>query len=541
VLLANTSAHSDPLPVVRHLEAAGSKGHASELAIQGAQRAEEVLAFELAAALWGIALRLGNFDAEQRRDLLMRRAHALSHAGRGPEAAADFLAAGDGANADIGFSCRRHAAHELLVSGHIHDGLALLRSVLAEIGEPMPASTAAAKRHLMWRWLRVALRGTSFRERTTPDARTSIDELRLDMLRSASLGLSMVDVLPGASFQARAVLVALRLGDRNRIAYALCFHAMYLASSGVRVGAARRLIARAREIATGIDSPFLLPWALAGDGITEFFAGHHDSALAILGEAEVQLRERSVGTSAELDHIRTFILFALRRTGAYDELRTRQVEYVHDALRRGDRYAATSFLWSSNVIWLAADDVTRARQDLASAVWSRPEDGLHLQHWFHVRSLTELAMYEDDTRAMDDHAVALRQFLGPAFAHVQAVTTETRYQLGRIAIRHGDSTGARRAVAAITNRKEPYIRAFVRLVLAAADVIDRDYTRARVHLRCAIADADACQMLSIAALARRRLAELDGDPDAIEAADAALGSRGVVDPIRFARLFATWP
>ena len=123
------------------------------------------------------------------------------------------------------------------------------------------------------------------------------------------------------------------------------------------------------------------------------------SRSTILEDAETQIRERSVGTSAELNHIRNFMLFALRRMGAYDQLRDRQVEYVRDALRRGDRYAATSYVWSSNVVWLAADDADRARTELASVVWSRPEDGLHLQHWFNVARTAELAMYEDDREA----------------------------------------------------------------------------------------------------------------------------------------------
>lgn len=541
VLLASPIADKDPLTIVRHLEAAGHVDHAGELAIQAARRAEEALAFELAAALWEVALRLGVTDEDARRELLLRRAQALSHAGRGPESAAVFLAAAAGATAETGFQCRRHAAHELLVSGHVHEGLALLRSVLAEIGEDLPATTGAAKRQLVWRWMRIAIRGTKFRARTAPDARTSVDELRLDMMRSASLGLSMVDVLPGAAFQARAVLIALRLGDPRRIAYALCFHAMYLASSGSRVPQARVLVAQARAIARELEHPLLLGWTRAGEGITEFFAGRHALAFEILEDAEAQLSERSVGTSAELNHIRNFILFALRRMGAYDALRDRQTEYVRDAMRRGDRYAATSFVWSSNVVWLAANDVTRARSDLASVVWSRPEDGLHLQHWFQVRALAELAMYEDDLAEIDALVGPLRAFLGPAFAHVQAVSTETRYQLARVAIRHGDAALARREIAALDRVRVPYVRAFVRLVHAGADATDGRIDSSREWLAGAIADAESCQMTTLAALARRRFAELGGDAKAVAEADVALAGRGIVDPLRFARMFATWP
>ncbi len=540
VLLASAISDKDPLTVVRHLEASGEVGRAGELAIQAARRAEETLAFELAAALWAVALRLGTFDDETRRDLLMRQAEALSYAGRGADSAAAFLSAAEGADSETGFQCRRRAAHELLVSGHIHEGLAHLRSVLAEIGEYLPTSTGAAKRQLVWRWLRIAVRGTKFTDRAMPDARASVDELRLDVLRSASLGLSMVDVLPGAAFQARAVLVALRIGDKRRIAYALAFHAMYVAASGVRMAAAKKLVAQARAIAVETGNPFLLGWTRAGEGISEFFCGHHAASLEILREAETQLRERGIGTPAELNHVRNFMLFALRRTGDYVELRDRVTDFVRDALRRGDRYAATSFVWSSNTIWLAADDPQRARTDLDSVSWSAAADGLHLQHWFHVRAKTDLAMYEDDREAMAALVPSLRAFLGPAFAHVEAVATETRYQLARIAIRNGDAALARKEIAALDRVKVPYIRAFVRVVHAAAHVLDKRIDAAREALSGAIADSESCQMITLALLARRRMAEL-GDAAALTQIDLEIAARGIVDPPRFARLFATWP
>jgi hypothetical protein len=542
VLLASPIADKDPLTIVRHLEAAGHIAHAGELAINAARRAEEALAFEMAAALWEVALRLGDQPNEDvRRDMMMRRAQALSHAGRGPEAAIAFLSASKNATSALGFQCRRLAAHELLVSGHVHDGLALLRSVLAEIGDELPSTAAAVKRQLVWRWMRIAIGGTKFRARHKPDVRTSIDELRLDMMRSASLGLSMVEPLTGASLQARAVLVAMRIGDPLRFAYALCFHAMYLASSGTRVAAARKLVAQARQIAHQINHPLLLGWTRAGEGIAEFFAGHHAMSLEIVEEAEAQLRERSVGTSAELNHIRNFMLFALRRMGAYDELRDRQTEYVRDALRRGDRYAATSYVWSSNVVHLASGDSERARVDLETVTWSPPEEGLHLQHWFHVRARAEIAMYEDDRAEIDGLVPQLRAFLGPAISHVQAIATETRYQLARVAIRNGDAALARKEIAKLHKMEAPYIRAFVRLVHAAAHALEGNTAASRESLAGCIADAESCQMSTLAGLARRRFAELGDDPRSIAEADAYLVSRGVVDPERFARVFATWP
>ncbi|MEO8548846.1 MAG: AAA family ATPase [Kofleriaceae bacterium] len=540
VLVASELGEQDPLAAIRHLEAAGAVQHAGELAAEAARRAEDTLAFELAAALWASALRLGTHDDDGRRDLLVRRAEALSHAGRGPESAAAYLAAAERASAETGFQCRRRAAHELLNSGHIKEGLELLRHALAEVGQKLPSSASAAKRQLLWGWFKLAVRGTRFRERPA-NARASLDELRLDVMRSASLGLSMVDPVPGAAFQARAVWITLRLGDPRRIAYALAFHAMFVASSGIRVNHARDLVARSRKIAEGLDNEFLLAWARTGEGITEFFSGNYKQAIAILNEAEVELRDRSIGRHSELNHLRNFMLFALRRTGQYGELRDRMVEYTRDALLRGDRYAATSYVWSSNIVWLCADDLERARAELATVTWSDPADGLHLQHWFHVRALAEIALYEDDRGALDRLEGRLVPFLGNAFRHVEAVATETRYLLARIALLRNDPRAARKIVRSLASRDTPYIRAFVRMIEAAAAVLEGKPRLARAALAGAVVDAEAIEMSGLAAMARRRAGELVGDAEAIVAADHELAAIGIVAPERFARIFATWP
>ena len=123
-----------------------------------------------------------------------------------------------------------------------------------------------------------------------------------------------------------------------------------------------------------------------------------------------------------------FLLFAMRRHGGFGELRPRYDEYVRDALRRGDRYAGTTFRWSANVVWLAADDVERAHAELDAASWSESER-LHLQHWFHARAVTELALYEGADDRLDAAEAELRRFLGGVMDHVQIVRVETSIEL----------------------------------------------------------------------------------------------------------------
>jgi eukaryotic-like serine/threonine-protein kinase len=431
----------------------------------------------------------------------------------------------------------------MLVSGRVPEGMQLFDQVLAAIGEPRPRSVGAAKRVLAWRWLLTLLRGTRFRIRHTLDARP-VDHLRLDLYRSASLGLGMTDVLPGAMFQARAVLVALRVGDLRRVAYAVAYHAMYLGSSGIRVPWARRLVARAHQLALESKSEFLVAWANCAEGIVEFFAGNYPKAIAILEDAEVVLRDRSVGAASELNQLRVFITFSLRRAGDYAALREKQTEYLRDAIRRGDRYAAAAFQWASNVVWVAADEVGRARADLAPETWSPPEQGIHLQHWFRQRGLLELALYEDDRAALPELGRAIEPFIGPAFSHVEAVYTETRYLLARIAIIQRDPKAATRAIRKLRRSRAPNVRGYLRVVVAGIAVLEGKRDAARKLLEGAIVDAEACGMISLAALARRRLGQLAGGEAGartIAEADEVLRARGVADPARFARIFSTWP
>jgi hypothetical protein len=204
MLLAAGYAERDPLTVVEHLEAAGKREQAADIARRSVRRAVDQLAFEQVASLCSAALRLGEeLPDEERRALIGRRAEALALAGRGAEAARDYLEAAAHAPADEVFRYRRAAAEQLLVSGHINDGLALLEECMGAIGEAFPADGPGARRALIANMVWLRIRGTRYRERAVSNTE---DELRLDLYRTASLGLSLVDAVRGALCQARALL-----------------------------------------------------------------------------------------------------------------------------------------------------------------------------------------------------------------------------------------------------------------------------------------------------------------------------------------------
>src|SRR5262249_37220447 len=134
----------EPQQLVRHLEASGAAERAARHAERAAKLAADALAFDRAAELYRVALRLGAFDDAAGRNLQLPRGAALAHAGRGPEAAEAYLAAAQGANAASRLFCHGRAAEHLLGSGHIERGLEALGAVLAEIGESMPRTPRRA-------------------------------------------------------------------------------------------------------------------------------------------------------------------------------------------------------------------------------------------------------------------------------------------------------------------------------------------------------------------------------------------------------------
>ncbi len=543
MLLAAGYAERDPLTVVEHLEAAGRREQAAALARRSVRRAVDQLAFEQVAALCSAALRLGNDElpADERRALIVRRAGSLALAGRGAEAARDYLEAAVGAPDDEVFQHRRAAAEQFLVSGHITEGIALLRECMGQVGEKFPESDTA-RRKLIGNMVWLRIRGTKYRARPANSGRVQ-DQLRLDLYRTAALGLSLVDAVPGALCQARALRTALHLGDRKRIAYALAYHAMYSAAAGeAHIGYARRLVAQSRQIAETDRNPFLLGWARSGEGVVDYFAGNFELAVGVLTDAEGQLRD--VGSVPELNHLRLFIMFALRRHGDFDRLRSHYLEYVRDATRRGDRYALTSYRGSASSVWLAADDPARARSELDAVQWSPPEQGLHLQHWFLARARVELALYETDLEALRRGREEITTFLSTPLAHVEVVRADTALELARIAIVERDLPAARRAIVRLRRERAVYLRAMCMLVEAAADELDGRRDEARAHLADATALCEASRMQVISALARRRTGELMGGDlgERITAdADLVLRRHGIIEPTRFARAFATWP
>ena len=230
-------------------------------------KAARALAFDRAAQLYGDCLQLGLLRDGDGRDLRVKRADALANAGRGAEAAAVYLEAAQPASPADALDLRRRAAEQLLRSGHVDEGLAALRTVLGggrhAASRPRRRARSAS---LLLRRARIRLRGLGFNERD--ESQISAETLtRIDTCWSAASGLSMVDTIRGADFQARHLLLALEAGEPYRVARALAMEGGLVATGGVPAEKrAQQLVDQAMELAQRIEHPHAIGMAEIGLG-----------------------------------------------------------------------------------------------------------------------------------------------------------------------------------------------------------------------------------------------------------------------------------
>jgi len=530
------TADRDPHLLHRHYRLAGMTARAAECAEIAAARSVAAHAFEQAAELWRDALELVAHDADDTRRLHLRLGEALGAAGRGAEAAEHYLAAAAGADPATRLECQRHAAQQLLYSGRIERGLAVLSDLLAQIGVSVAATPKKALASLLWHRALLRLRGLGFRPRHRREI-ADATLMKLEALHGAAIGLATVDTIRGTDYQARALILALRTGSRFEISRALVFEGMFQATNA-RVAAAARMFARAAEAAEGLDEPYLSAILEAGPGVAAYFDGRLEESIALLERGEAIVRQLP-GVSWELVSIRIFWLWALRFLGDYHRLRERVEQFLRDAQVRGDQYLESTIRRSCAVLAFADDRPERVAPELARATWAPPTDAFHVQHFHEWIALGELALYTG--APVDPRVPAMRDQLERSLLmrvtsiQIQAAFLEARLIL---ADRDADPAAARRHVRAL--RKAPQRIATVWAPMVAAGIAARLGDRAAAARALAEAEAAAAALgvKSFAATVAYRAAQLAGDEAGRAAAAATLAELGVVAPAKLVNLFA---
>jgi eukaryotic-like serine/threonine-protein kinase len=539
----------DPEALAVHFRAAGEETRAAEYALQAARRAREALAFDREVELLRLVLELGGQPEAERRTLTVELGEAATNAGRGAEAAAAYLAAAPGAKAGEAIELRRRAAEQLLVSGRIDEGLAAIEQVLASIGMRLPKTARAAFLSLVWRRLLLRMRGIRFRERDSTQV-ASERLIAIDTCWSVTVGLGLVDTIRGLDFGTRGLLLALDAGEPSRVARALALEIGVSGTSGTKnVEATEEMVRQAMRLAKKLGEPRIEGLATVTSGMAAYLRGDFSLARERLERGERILRERCRGVTWELDTATTMLFRALLFLGDWAEIRRRLPAALEGFAARGDLYAETNV--RSRMGWVARlmqDQPEEARREARDAIARWSHKSFHLQHYWQLTGLAEIALYEGRGEAAWEviesswPKLADTHLLRVQFTRIEANHLRLRAAVAAMAASGLDGEAYRRLQPLVRRELRKLERGavawaapLVELLQAGIAAIEGHHEDAARLLASAAEGCDRSQLALYAAAARMRLAQLLERPDDERgrAGAAYLRAQGALKPERW--------
>jgi eukaryotic-like serine/threonine-protein kinase len=455
---------------------------------------------------------------------------------------------------DAAAELRRRAADLLIESGHLAEGIALLRAELRAVGVAEPATGRGALVGLALG--RLAARRIDLRvppPETPRPPLAAATRRRIDASWSLSHGLSLVDTFSGALMQTRHVVDAVRAGEPYRAARALALEACYVAALRGGADRAAAVLDAARRHAAASGDPHAAALVAISELVCAYYRGFYRDAMAAADRAEELLTTRCTGVSWELGVVRHHRLFTLVYIGELEECARRAGALLADVCERGDRHGEV--MLRTGVIPfcdLARDrpDVCRDGATAASAAWNQPRWVLH--HYTMIMATMQAAIYEGDGEraAAEQRArwpgLARSMLLGVSLIRHEAWALRTRTALLRALHTRGWRRGLHLAEAWRALRvvgDDPFKPAAPTHALWSAAIarMRGDDERALRLIDDSIAGFDAADMRLMAVCARRSKGVLVGGTEGaalIAGADGWLRARNVVAPARMVAFLA---
>jgi eukaryotic-like serine/threonine-protein kinase len=540
----------DPEALFEHYMGAGERVRAATHAAVAAKKAADALAFDRAAAFYRRALELSPSRGTELIDLERGLAEALANAGRPAEAAQAYLDLAHDTSASRSLDYKRRAAEQLLMGGHIGEGLEILGSVLAAVGFTLPAGPKRALLSLILKRIRIRLRGLNFTERD-PSEISQADLFRIDLCWAVSAGLGAVDLIRGADFQCRHLLLALRAGDPYRVARAMAMEAAQTASRGAPTRKrALQIAQRAEELAHRVGHPHAIGLAIWASGVAAYLVGHWKKAAELCEQAAEILRDQCTGVMWELTIANRFMLNSLINLGQVGQVSRKVPGLLAAALEQGNIFAATDLRTRLNVIWLAADDPTGGRAEVIEALKAWPPSGFHLQHYTSMHALTQIELYTGDAEVAWKHiegqwrALELSMLLRIQVLRIEAMHLRARAALASAAgssDKKGRLKAAENMATRIAKEKIAWALPYASLVRAGIAHQQGESAKAVNLLSEAVDNFDQADIDLYAAAARRRLGEMVGQDrgrQLVDEADAWMRKQEIKDPLAMTRMLA---
>jgi serine/threonine protein kinase len=508
----------DPEALFEHYLGAGALERAASQAALAARKAASALAFDRAAMYYRKALEL----APPGTDLVQLQAglgEALANAGRPAESARSYLAAAGAVGPAQALEFQRLAAEQLLMGGYIDEGLDAIRTVLAAFGLKLAAGPKRALASLALRRAQLWMRGLSYTERSEDEVAPE-DLRRIDICWSVAAGLALVDNIRSVDFQTRHLLLALRAGERYRVARALAIEAGLSATAGEpKRKRTARFLKEAQTLASQVRNPNLTGLVIINEAAAAYLVGEWRKAYTLCESAAEIFRDQCTGVSWEITTTHRFLLNSLMFLGELKEVSRRLPVLLSAAEEQGNIFAATDLRTRLNLVWLAADDPDRARAEVIEALQAWPHKGFHLQHYNSLSAMAQIMLYTGDGPVAWEHFSQQWPLMKSSILlRIQVLRFEAKYLLARCAVAAAEQGAqtvrllnlAERIAGQIAGERVAWGDACVSLIRAGVANVRGDKESAAAFLKAAAEGFNDVEMSLYATIARRHLGQLIG-------------------------------
>ena len=534
----------------RHYKSAGDLERAAAHARVAAARAEKELSFVKAADHYRLCLEPTSLSQTDRAELRKKLADALCNAGRGAEAAEEYLLAAATAGPDERVLCESRAAEEFLRSGNPERGLEALRSVLAQVNLNYPTSTAWAVGSSL---LRHRLTKLARLPKTLDDAALADAELlrKIDVCSSVAHCVGFLDPLMTSYYQGLHMQLALKARERSRLCRALAAEAIYASLPGGDSAHAQSMLKAAIDLGQTAE-PRARAVAIYSGGVASFMQGRWASAREQCQEGERILKESCAGgVQWELDTTMLYILASHCAIGEFLEAEERTARHTDEARARKDSYALTILrAGSTHILRLARNDPHLALEELRSVMDAWPASPFSIPRYWELLCLTNTDLY------MGEPERALSRFddWGQRIANslpfrVQVTRIRTRHARARAMlavarrkpVRRELLLGAQHEIDALEAEQAPWASALASGLRATVAFLQQDSAACLSLLELAEQRLLATDLRLDAMVTRRRRGELIGGTEGAQLIAESthwMTAQGIQDPNAFVRVYA---
>jgi len=536
----------DPQKLLRHYLGAGDAAAAFQCALAAANIAEKALAFDRAAGFYAEAIETGKASVKDLAMLHRQRAEALAKAGRGREAAEEYLSAARWPEHNDAFQMRRLAAEQLMRSGHLDEGFRAFRHLLRSVGFWMPTTPLQSVVAMMVVKAFIRLRGLGWRRRHESDLPV-LTVRKLDLLWSGASVFTIVNLVFGAYLQARHMLEALRAGEPFRLALSAGLGAPYEALGGASYYEdGRRLLDFAEDIASALHNSYLSVNISVDCVFLNILCGRIGEGLEHSRKAAQMLRELGIELAWESSTAKLAFIWLLGWGGRIRELSDLVPGILDEARSRGDvyTYVVIRCCAMSHLVDLAADDPDRAIAETGQALGQWSQARYDLPHFGAVFSAVECELYAGRFDQARDRVLmewtALKRSL--LFVKGQTFRILLFYMRARTALatwlrQRDDRTLVREIehyASLLTKTRSPWGAALGDALRSSVEVWRGDVPQAILLLDRAEASLRHQDFRLLAAAVSRRRGELEGEAGIarVQAAAAFMRSESIVRPDR---------